>query len=99
MANIVSRDTAHRIWVAHREIETSEKLLAELRETIARDAAATPVDWDRRWHLQLGVPSGSGHRLFDVAPHLAIAVIEAHIASQQRDLAEASIVARTEAEA
>jgi hypothetical protein len=88
---------AHRIWSTHREIEIGAKLLAEMRETIEiEELAATPLDRDRRRHLQLGVPSGTGHRLFDVAPDLAITVIEAHIAGKRSELAAASALARME---
>jgi hypothetical protein len=77
---LVSKDTAQRIWSAHREIEVGKELLAKIRETMERAAAVTPVDRGTQERLQLSVPSSIGHRLLDVEPELAIAVIEAHIA-------------------
>jgi hypothetical protein len=92
----LSKETAHRIWSAHREIETATQLIVEMRETIARDSPATPLDRGGQRFLQLGVPSGTGHRLFGVQPELAIAVIEAHVAAMREELAKASNIARME---
>lgn len=48
-------------------------------------------------NLQLGVPSGEGgHRLYDVAPKLALSVIRAHIAAKKAELASANEQARLE---
>lgn len=95
---IVSRESAYRIWMAHREIETGEKLLAEMRETIAKGEVPTPVERGTHRSLQLGVPQHGGYRLFDVAPDLAIRIIEAHIADKRRELNAASIDALRELE-
>lgn len=96
---IVSKETAHRIWTAHREIEVAQKLLADIREEAGRGEPETPFDRDTRKHYQLGVPtSTSGHRLFFVGPELAAQMIEAHIAAMQADLKAASIDALRELE-
>ena len=97
MTGIVTIETAHRIWLAHREIEIGTKMLADMQETIERDEKETPIDRSHQKHLQLGVPSFTGHRLLDVAPALAITIIEAHIANKRRELIEASAVAAQEA--
>lgn len=94
---IVSKDTAHRIWAAHREIETAQKLLADIIETGGGEKA-TPLDRDSRRHYQLGVPSGSGHRLFFLGPELAAQVIQQHIAAQEGELRAASTDALRELE-
>lgn len=104
---MISKDTAERIWIAYREIETSEKLLTDMakvreeefkweqdkgkHEPTLRDA------FGRRRHLQMGVPSGeNSHRIFDVSPQLAESVIKAHIAIKQKELVEAQEAARLE---
>lgn len=87
---MISVETATSIACAYREIETGEKLLAEI-EQIIKDRAGRGDDHDirdafgrRQEGLQLGVPSGNnGHRLFNVPWTLARPVIEAHIASQR----------------
>lgn len=96
MAEIISMETAHRVWSAHREIEVATKLLADMKKEIANGSDPTPLDaFGRHRNLQLGVPSGDmGHRLFDVSPNLAIRIIEAHIATKERELAEACIIAK-----
>ena len=92
----ISSKAAHRIWLAHREIEEGQKLLADIEQTL-KEGGPTPVDhrgYSRGY--QLGVPSHGGHRLLDVSPRLAASVIEAHIAEKWRDLVEASLAAKLE---
>lgn len=83
----VSMETARAIAFAHREIETAEKLLADVEAAMAtssfdqkdiRDAFGRRHDG-----LQLGVPSGSGHRIFNVPFAMCRPIIEAHIANQR----------------
>jgi erythromycin esterase-like protein len=94
---IVSKETAHRIWAAHKEIETARKLLADIAEET--NLGETPFDRDRRRHYQLGVPtSPGGHRLFMLAPELAAQVIQQHIAAQEEELRAASMDALAEIE-
>jgi hypothetical protein len=85
---MIAYDTAMAIACAYREVETAEKLLAEITETMGATHRDPPDIRDafgrRQDGLQLGVPSGSnGHRLFNVPWALARPVIEAHIASQK----------------
>lgn len=95
---MITQDTAAAIWSAYREIEVSEKLLADMAAERSRPFsddekhAATLKDaFGRRRHLELGVPSGqSGHRIFQVAPELAESVIRAHIAKKQVELVDAN---------
>lgn len=99
---MITSDTAMSIAYAYREIETAEKLLAEITDTMHKRRAGEPPDihdaFGRRQEgLQLGVPSGSnGHRLFNVPWSLCKPVIEAHIANQRAILAALSEKARTE---
>lgn len=86
---MITNETATSIAYAYREIETAEKLLAEITDTMRDRLRGEPPDirdaFGRRQEgLQLGVPSGqNGHRLFNVPWSLARPVIEAHIASQK----------------
>lgn len=95
----ISKDTATDIALAHREVETAEKLLVDIRA--ARDAYS-PTDirdaFGRKTNeLQLGVPSGqNGHRLYGVPYSLAIPVIEAHIANQKAQIEALSEKAKFE---
>jgi hypothetical protein len=93
-------DLARRIWEAHREIEVSHKLLADIAEQAKRgeDHLTSPDHFGRQHaNYQLGVPSGlSGHRLFNVAPQLAAQIIAAHIEEMQSDLSDACVLARME---
>lgn len=99
---IISKATAEAIWSAHREIEVSEKLkkdmAASLKDYVRDDSDAVLSDhYGRRRALELGVPNGSnGHRLFRLPPSVAGYCIDAHIANQQKLLAEACIMAQME---
>lgn len=83
----VSADTARAIAFAHREIEVAEKLLADVESAMAKSSFDQKDIRDafgrRHDGLQLGVPSGSGHRLFNVPFAMCKPVIEAHIANQR----------------
>jgi hypothetical protein len=100
---MITRNTAERIWIAYREIESAEKLLADMAEIQVRDGIRDPHAptlrdaFGRTKHLQLGVPSGeNGHRLFEVSPVLAESCIRAHIEHKRAELAEANEAARIE---
>lgn len=88
---MISQETSTAIAYAHREIETAEKLLAEIADSLRfkeqpdiRDAFGR-----RQTGLQLGVPTGQNghHRLFNVPWSICKPVIEAHIATQKVALA------------
>jgi hypothetical protein len=83
---VISKSTATDIALAYREIETAEKLLAEITETRAGETAPDVRDVFGRRHdgLELGVPSGpTTKRMFNVPWSLAKPIIEAHIAHQR----------------
>lgn len=95
----ISKDTAMNIALAYREVETGEKLLAEIKEAMSRREAVDIRDAFGRQApgMQLGVPSGhNGHTLFHVEWALAKPIIEAHLARQRAIIAALSETARTE---
>jgi hypothetical protein len=79
---MITKETATDIALAYREIETAEGLLAEVTEAMSRRQVPDLRDaFGRRTDgLELGVPHGSGHRLFNVPWSLAKPIIEANIA-------------------
>lgn len=96
---MLSKTTAMDVALAWREIETAEKLLADIVEAQNRLVAPDIRDaFGRPQHgLQLGVPMGhGGHTLFNVEWTLARPIIEAHIARQRSIIAALSEKARTE---
>lgn len=95
----ISKQTAMDIALAYREVETAEKLLAEVREATDRHGAPDIRDAFGRLQtgLQLGVPSGdNSHRLYNVPWSLAEPIMEAHIANQRAIIA--ALCARAKAE-
>lgn len=97
---MISRETAMDIALAYREVDTAEKLLGEITESLKNREAPDIRDAFGRQSagLQLGVPSGhSGHRLYDVPWSLAKPIIEAHIACHKSKIAALSEKARFEA--
>ena len=98
-AAVISKDTAIEIAYAYREIETAEKLLAEIMEALDRHREPDIRDAFGRHQrgLQLGVPSGqNGHQLFNVPWSLAKPIIEAHVAEQRTRVALLTEKARIE---
>lgn len=83
---LITKETATDIALAYREIETAEKLLAEIAEALARHQSPDIRDaFGRRQDgLQLGVPSSANsHRLFNVPWRLAKPIIDAHLAEKR----------------
>ena len=97
---MITKETAARIWTCYREIAAGKSLLEDAEKNLARDPKEDPFPRDpfgRKAGLQLGIPSGQNtHRLFDVPPKLALSMIRAHIAEQERQLVEANEQARIE---
>lgn len=95
---MITQQTAYDIWVAYDEIAKGQKLIADMEKELKDGNDPNPQDpFGRRRNLQLGVPCGdNAHRLFDVQPKLAIAVIRAHIAEKQAFLQLACERARAE---
>ncbi len=98
MSKVLSMETAQRIWNAHREIAVGQKLRNEMAKAIREGGDPTPIDsFGRRQKLSLGVPSGeNSQRMFDVDARLAVHIIDAHIATKEKELVNASIAARIE---
>ena len=93
---MLSKETAMDIALAHRELETAEKLLEDVREAMDRREPADIRDaFGRRVDgLQRGVPSGNtGQRLCTVPWPVAEPVIKAHIANQKARIEALSIAA------
>lgn len=96
---LISKETATDIAFAYREIETAEKLLAEITDTLGRPQSIDIRDaFGRRQDgLQLGVPTGNSSRqLFNVPWRLARPIIEAHIAEKRACLAALTMKAQSE---
>jgi len=99
---LITVQTATDIAMAHREIETANKLLLEVEKEIAKYSNGSDIrdDFGRRCDgLELGVPSsGSSRRLFRLEWKLAKPVIEAHIAKVRAELSALNQLAILEAE-
>ena len=96
---MISKETAYRIYACHCEISNAEALLDDIKK-VSRNHLEYPRDAFGRvqTHLELGVPSGNGKRLFRVSNELAPSVIRAHIAQMQADLLAACEAAVLEAQ-
>ena len=94
---MITKDTAARIFSAYREIEAAEGLLKGIDEG-AKDTSALNYrdSFGQARGLELGVPSGSGHRVYNVNPILGAAVLRAHVEKKRAEIAELCEVARLE---
>lgn len=101
---MIGAKTSMDIAFAWREVETAEKLLAEIEKDVefrGRETAPDIRDAFGRLQrgLQLGVPSGqNGHKLYNVPWELCRPIIEAHIARQKSLIATLSAKAIIEME-
>ena len=95
---MITQETARDLWVAYDEIAKGERLLADMEKQLKEGVDPNPRDpFGRRKNLQFGIPCGdSSHRLLDVQPALAMAVIRAHIADKRAALELANERARSE---
>lgn len=95
---MITRNTAYEICLAYNEIESGQKLMDKIREDIKNGSPPDLRDpFGRQRNLQLGVPMGdSGHRVLDVKPELAFAIIENHIADKKALLTVLNQRAKTE---
>lgn len=87
---MISFETVRDIAFAYREVETGEKLLADLDKAKERYIAPDVRDaFGRRQDgLTLGVPSGDSSRtMYQVSWSLAVPVVEAHIANARARIA------------
>ena len=87
------------IALAYREVETAEKLLEQITESLRRREAPDIRDAFGRHQdgLQLGVPSSSsGHTLYNVPWSLAKPIIETHIAVHRAKIIALSEKAKCE---
>lgn len=83
---MITAQTAMDIALAYREVDTAEKLIADIKETIARREQPDIRDSFGRLTggLELGVPSsGNSRRCFMVDWALALPIMEAHVAKQK----------------
>ena len=91
---MITQKTAADIWQCYREIEAGKKLLKDMeerRKAHPKDKYAQHLKdaFGRGQSLQLGIPCGeNGHKLFDMSPELAGAVIRSHIAAKRAELVE-----------
>lgn len=96
---MLSKQTATDIALAYREIEISEKFLAEILEARSRDSVPDLRDAFGRLHsgMELSVRSSHGSsRLFNVPWSLVNPVIEAHIAHHKAIIGALTEKARIE---
>ncbi len=91
---MITQLTAAQIYSAYREIEAGKKLLEDMeseKEKHRFDITEPKLEdaFGKKRNFILGIPSDFGSRtLVDVAPELAMSVIQAHIAKKKALLVE-----------
>src|SRR5688572_25271788 len=95
---MISKKTAAAIFNCYSEIEKCDKLTIDLKKELADSGELMLKNaFGDRCGLQLGVPCGeNSHRLYDVPPELAVAIIGAHKEQQEKKLLELKAIATVE---
>ncbi len=97
---MITKETAVKIWNCYNEIESAEKIMADLAESSKKSPDEPPSlrnAFGERCGLQLGVPSGSdSHRLFGVNLEMSIKIIQQHIDEKNKRLEELKSIATLE---
>src|SRR5262249_2372342 len=97
---MLSQKTAAALHNCHQQILNAENLVSEMRKSIERNNEVDLIDsFGRHRHsLQLGVPDGSGHRIFNVDPDLAFIIIDAQVIKYKQQLIALNQLAKAECE-
>lgn len=97
---MITKQTAYDIALCYDEIGKANTLAEKMQKDISEYKIPELRDaFGQRRNIQLGVPmSESGHRLYDVQPTLALAIIRAHAATKQSELIALNEIAKTECE-
>jgi demethoxyubiquinone hydroxylase (CLK1/Coq7/Cat5 family) len=97
---MITKETAVKIWHCYNEIESAEKILTDLAESLKKSPDEAPTlsnAFGERCGLQLGVPSGNaGQRIFGVNTEMGVKVIEQHIQDKKKRLEEFRAIAHLE---
>lgn len=97
---MITKETAVKIWNCYNEIDSAEKLLQEMRESLKQQPDDPPSlrnAFGERVGLQLGVPTGSdSQRIFGVNTEMGVKIIINHIEEKKKRLEELRAIATIE---
>lgn len=94
----ITKEIAAKIYNCHAQIEEGEKMIETMQTELAKKSNLDEIkDWTGSPRgIEMGIPigSGGGHRILNVAPGLAIEVIEEHIKNKRKELKGLNDLAR-----
>lgn len=97
---MITKETVVKIWNCYNEIESAEKLMEEMAESLRKRPDEVPSlrnAFGDRCGLQLGVPSGNdSQRIFGVNTEMGVKIILNHIAEKKQRLEELRTIAMSE---
>jgi hypothetical protein len=97
---MITKQTAVKIWNCYNEIESAEKAIADLVESLKEFVDEPPSlinAFGERCGLQLCVPSGGdSHRIFGINSEISIQIIQQHIDKKYERLEELKAIADLE---
>lgn len=104
---MITKETARRIYNCYQQIETIDKLKAEMLEEVERvrkreqeNSDPIPENSFGRFGkgMQLGIPDGisSSMRIYNISPEIALQVMDEQSEKLKRDLRELETIARLE---
>ena len=97
---MITKETVVKIWNCYNEIESAEKIMADLSESRKKAPKEEPSlrnAFGERTGLQLGVPCGdNAHQLFGVNLEMSLKIIQKHIEEKEQKLQELKAIAMLE---
>lgn len=104
---MITKETARRIYNCYQQIETIDKLKAEMLEEVEKvrkreqeNSDPIPENSFGRFGkgMQLGIPDGmsSSMRIYNISPEIALQVMDGQSEKLKRDLRELETIARLE---
>lgn len=94
---MISQNIARLIFNCYSEIDSGEKMIKELKENLNENGELDLKDhWGNTKGLELRIPRANGYLIKNVPFHLALDVINEHIANQKKELVRLKEVCKVE---
>lgn len=103
--NMITAETARRIWSCHKEIEHCKELMAAALERLKQEVEgdSSKDEPEKKFHpIEMGIPyfnragNDTSHRIYKLTTDLAVTVLDAHGKKMEEHLAKLMVLAQQE---